>query len=502
MGGAAVLRAGEGTNYLAFDCSNSSVRVVVGNYDGSSVNLDVVHRVDNAPVEVAGLYYWDIIRIYSELKKGIGKAFDRCGSIHSAGICTWGVDFGLIDGCGHLIGNPLSYRNPMAQAIIDEMPDDELHENYYATGIQNDRINTLYQILAARRLMPERLAMGRKVLLIPDLILYMLTGAMKSEPTIMSTTEMMDVRSGTLSQGVLQRYGFSDDIMAPMARHGEVVGTLRSELREELGVPHLPIVCVASHDTASAVAGTPIMSDDCAFISSGTWSLIGVELNEPVINQSAMDRGFTNEAGLLGTITFLKNSCGLFAVQRIKQELESQGTSLDWDSIVQMAEAYNGPLALMDLNDPRFFNPSSMIRTMQDYFRATGQAYEDTPPALFRSAYESLALSYRFALQQTSDLVPRDVRTIHVVGGGSKNKFLNQLTANAVGVPVLAGPAEATCMGNICTQIASHMGSCTLRNVRSISHASVEGRTYEPSSDALLDQKVDSFARLLTQRQA
>ncbi len=466
-------------NCIAFDCGNSSIRTVLGCYDGEKISLQVVHQAENDTVEVNGLFYWDILHIFNELKNGIKKAYQECGHIDSAGICTWGVDFGLLDASGHLLANPLSYRNMFGEDALSSLSKAEREFMFNQTGIQNDRINSIYQLLGMRKVFGDRMSLVRDVLLIPDLLVNMLTGSMGSERTIASTTQILDVRRGEYSSAVLDMWRLPSSWFKPIREHGSVYGYLRENLAHELKVKPFPFICVASHDTASAVAAVPTEESNPLFISSGTWSLIGVELQAPVISRAAYEAGFTNEAGAFDTITFLKNSAGMYIIQRVKKELANEGKNYSWDEMVAMASGCEEEVPVFDPNDALFFNPESMIQAIRKYFDSVGSNASDIG-AIIKSVYRSLARSYEQTLAGVSKVTGIRTPTIHIVGGGSKNQFLNQLTADLTGKTVIAGPVEATSLGNIAVQLKYHRPDLDLKGIRAVIRQSVETKEYTP----------------------
>lgn len=487
-------------NCVAFDCSNSSIRTVLGQYDGADLRMGVVHQAENQPIDVNDLFYWDILYVFNEMRKGLQKAHRECGHIDSVGVCTWGVDFGLLDKSGYLLANPLSYRNTLGQEVLSGLTSEEREFNFYQSGIQNSRINSLYQLLAIKKLFPGLFALANDLLLIPDLLVYMFTGEKRTEYTIASTTQMVDVSSRGFSKEILDYYQVPADLFNPMVAHGERYGYLRNSLVDVLGVNRAPFVCVASHDTASAVAAIPVVDDeDFLFVSSGTWSLIGTELPTPIISEQVYRLDFANEGGVFGTTTLLKNSVGLHIIQAVRRELAREGRNYTWDEIVEMAQGYSSDVPLLNPNDDSFFNPRSMIRSIEDYYRRTGQQGNQSIPALTRSIYESLAHSYRCVFDQISQITGKTYTTIHIVGGGSKNRFLNQLTADITGKTVLAGPVEATSLGNLGVQLRYHDQTFDLKKIRATIARSVQVEKFVPRPCHHVNQKLSLFKRLVSE---
>ena len=482
-------------NCVAFDCGNSSLRTVVGEYDGKRVKTDVVSQIPNSSIEINGLYYWDILYIFEGLKKGLKAAVSQYKKIDSIGICTWGVDFGLLDVNGFLLSNPLSYRNGIGDEEISKLSDSEKKWMFEQTGIQNNRINSLYQLCGIKRIMPEMYGISKHLLMIPDLLGYLFTGSMTTEFTIASSTQMLDVKSGDYQPEVLNRFGLDINLLLPIKQHGEVTGILKDSIAEELGIEPCPVICVPSHDTACAVTSVPTPDDDFVFISSGTWSLIGTELEKPLVNQIVYERDFANEGGVFNTITLLKNSAGMFILQCIKKELETSGTKLEWDEIVKMAREYKGEIRLFNPNSSELFNPKSMINAIQNLI----DSHENSTEQVIASAYTSLAYSYRYAIEQIQEITGINYKSLYIVGGGSQNAYLNQLTANIIGKTVIAGPKEATSLGNIGIQLVHHIGDFDLKEIRELVRCSDEITDFEPqlsingSNNDLLFEKFKSL---------
>ena len=463
-------------NCVAFDCGNSSLRTVVGQYDGEKVTTTVVSQIPNAAIEVNGLFYWDILYIFDGLKKGLKEAAAQFGTIDSIGICTWGVDFGLVDEHGYLLANPLSYRNTIGEEELSKLTPAERLWMFEKTGIQNNRINSLYQLSGIKRLMPALLKIAGKFLMIPDLLSYLFTGEVGTEFSIASCTQMLDVRTGAYATEVLDRFGISPALLPALKQHGQVIGYLKADIAAEANIAACPVICVPSHDTACAVTSVPTQEEEFLFISSGTWSLIGTELKKPVISREVYDRDFANEGGAFNTITLLKNSTGMHILQCIKKELEADNKKLTWDEIVGLARSYSGKVRLFDPNSYEVFNPKSML----DAIRQLIHEPDGSVAQVIASAYASLAYSYRYAVEQIQEITRNIYSSIYIVGGGSQNGYLNQLTADVTGKTVVAGPKEATSLGNIGVQLIYHDPSYDLKKVRALVLTSEQICTYEP----------------------
>jgi len=455
--------------HVAFDCGNSSIRVVAGVFDGATIQTHVVHQVPNDTIAVNGLEYWDILAIFKELQRGLKKVYQDFGAIDSVGIATWGIDFGMLGASGQLIGNPLCYRNGIGQEMLSRLAEGERRELFSETGIPAHPMNTLYQLLGVREFLPELFGSAQTILLIPELLAWMFTGSMRGESSIDSTTQMLDMRTKRWSGRVLDRFGFRRSLFPDPIGHGESYGMLRKCIADELRMPPCEFLCVPSHDTASAVVSVPTDEDGFLFISSGTWSLIGSEIHAPIIDDRVRTHGFANEGGAFDTITFLKNSAGMHILQNIKNELEEEKGKVYWDDLVVMAERYDGTVPVFDPNDPAFYNPANMIDAINGYIARTG-AHSGALSAqeLVASAYTSLACSYRKAVDDIETITNTTHDVLHIVGGGCRNEYLNRMTAELTCKEVIAGPDEATSMGNIGIQIMGRDKSLDLAGIRQI----------------------------------
>ncbi len=463
-------------NCVAFDCGNSSFRTVLGTFDGTRTKMEVIAQVSHNTIEVNGLYYWDILHVYEGLKQGLKEAFNRAGHVDSIGICTWGVDFGFLDESGYLLANPLSYRNSIGEEQLSGLSAEEKRWMFDQTGIQNNRINSLYQLAGIKRLMPGLFSIANDLLMIPDILSYLFTREKFTEFSIASTTQLLDVRSKEYSQAVIDRFGLSRTMLKPLKKHGEVIGMLKDSIAEELRIPVCPVICVPSHDTACAVTAVPTQEKDFLFISSGTWSLIGTELQEPIIDQKVFERDFANEGGVFNSITLLKNSAGMHILQGIKRDLELDGKKYTWDEIVAFAKAYQGAPSLFDPNSFELFNPRNMISAIKSLMKSC----DDSIGQVVASTYASLAFTYRRTIEQIQEVTGKDYACIYIVGGGSQNHYLNQLTADLTGKNVVSGPKEATSLGNIGVQLVAHINGFTLNDIREMVKNSEEISSFQP----------------------
>ncbi len=464
-------------NCVAFDCGNSSFRTVIGQYDGTRTTTEVISQISHNTIEINGLYYWDILHVFDGLKQGLKEAVNRVGKIDSIGICTWGVDFGFLDGNGYLLANPLCYRNSIGEEELSGLSETEKRWVFEQTGIQNNRINSLYQLTGIKRIMPDLFEIARHLLMIPDLLGYFFTGEKFTEFSIASTTQLLDVRSREYSQAIIDRFGLAHSMLKPLKKHGEVIGMLKDTIAEELHIPPCPIICVPSHDTACAVTAVPTQDKDFLFISSGTWSLIGTELQEPIIDQKVFDRDFANEGGVFDTITLLKNSAGMHILQGIKRDLELDGKKYSWDEIVALARDCQDTPCLFDPNSFELFNPRNMISAIKSLMKCADASIE----LVIASTYASLAFTYRRTVEQIQEVTGKDYLCIYVVGGGSQNHYLNQLTADLTGKKVVSGPKEATSLGNIGVQLVAHIDGFGLGDIREMVKNSEDISSFEPN---------------------
>jgi rhamnulokinase len=437
----------------AIDLGASSGRVIVGQVGPGRLELREAHRFPNVPVRVGGTLHWDILRLFGDVIDGI-RAAARRTELAAVGIDTWGVDYGLIDGNGALLANPVHYRDSRTDTampgVLGRVPAEVL---YAVTGIQLLPINTIFQLAAASGTPALRAA--SQLLLIPDLLAYWLTGNAGAEVTNASTTQLLDVRTRSWATGVMERAGIPPRIFPPLRQPGDLIGELLPSVRHDAGLPAVPVLAVASHDTASAVAGVPADRPGFAYISSGTWSLVGMELDRPVLTPASREANFSNEAGLDGTIRYLRNVMGLWLLQEAEREWVSGGLRVDLGKLADEAMRVPALRRVIDPDDAVFLPPGPMTARIAAACRGGGQDPPASPEETVRCILDSLALAYRRAVLQVQELSGRNADVIHLVGGGSRNRPLCQLTADACGLPVVAGPAEATSIGNVLVQARS-----------------------------------------------
>jgi rhamnulokinase len=484
---------------LAFDLGAESGRGVLGLFDGQRLQLEVIHRFPNGPVRTLDTLHWDVLRLYSEMVAGLRKCGAEQGGIDSVGVDTWGVDFTLLGRGGTLLGNPRHYRDPHTENIMEEafrkVPRAEI---FRQTGLQFMRFNSLFQLLAMQRDRSPLLDVAETLLFIPDLFHYLFTGIKVNEFTDASTSQMYDPNARSWAFEMVRSLGLPTHILGTLVQPGTVLAPLRSSLATETGLTSVPVIAPASHDTGSAVAAVPATSGDrWAYISSGTWSLMGAELPGPLINEKAQEYNFTNEGGVGGTIRFLKNIMGLWLVQECRRTWERQGKALNYDDLTLMAGTAKPLVSLIDPDHSSFWLPASMPAAIAEFCRRTGQPEPVGPGACVRCALESLALRYRWVLERLEELLGRRLEAIHVVGGGSQNVLLCKLTADACNRPVYAGPVEATAIGNVLVQALGLGLLGSLAEVREVVRRSFEVRVYTPQHPENWQEPYHRFLKYL-----
>ena len=486
------------SHYLAFDLGAESGRAVLGALAEDRLTIHEVRRFPNAPLSLADHIHWNVYALFEEMKAAMRETASAIGGRPSSlGVDTWGVDFGLLARDGSLLGLPFCYRDHRNAGAMEDylklVPRSDLYE---ATGIQFMPFNTLFQVYAMVRERSPLLDAAADLLFMPDLFNFLLTGRKAAELTIASTSQLLDPRTKAWIPGLFQAMGLSKKILQDLVEPGTVIGEMSEDIAMATGFRHVPVVATASHDTAAAVAAVPAEGRRWAYISSGTWSLVGVELKDPVISEKSLDANFTNEGGLGGTVRFLKNVSGLWLVHGCRKAW-SAGSPLSYEELVRAAAEAPPFAALVDPDDPTFLNPPDMPEAIEDYCRRTGQEPPATKGAVVRSLLESLALKYRQVIAQLGEVLGHPIEKIHVIGGGSRNGLLCQLTADATGLPVVAGPAEATAVGNILVQAMATGLVASPAEIRAIIRRSFELRTYAPSgSGAAWDEAGSRFRQI------
>ena len=444
--------------YLAIDFGGGSGRVIAGTITDEKgekkLTMQLVHRFQNRQVRLGNHVYWDFPALFEDMKTGLKKAAQLGLKVSGIAIDTWGVDFGFIDRDGNLVGNPVCYRDARTNGMAERFfADVDRTAHYAVNGTQVMEINTLFQLLSLKLADSPQLQIADKMLFTPDLFSYFLTGEANTEYTIASTSEMLDARKRDWDWQLIDSLGLPRRLFCPIVMPGTVRGRLRKDIAEETGLGEVDVIAVGSHDTASAVAAVPATDDEqpVAFISSGTWSLLGVEINEPILTEEARRAEFTNEGGIGGKITFLQNITGLWFIQRLMSEWKEEGDEQQYDILLPAAEK-----AVIDtvipVDDAAFQNPPSMQQAIIDYCNAHNLTAPTSKAETTRVVLQSLAAKYAEATSALNAMLPSPIKKLHIIGGGSQNKLLNRLTEEALGVPVEAGPVEATGIGNILTQ--------------------------------------------------
>jgi len=484
--------------YIAVDLGAESGRVVVGHLDENGLQLEEVHRFTNGPVRVMGSLYWDILHLWTEVKLGLSQAAQAYGeSLSSVGLDAWGVDYGLLAADDTLLGNPYHYRDARTDGMMEEafqiVPRGQIYER---TGIQFMQLNSLFQLLAQVKANSPALRAARTFLNIPDLLHFWLSGRKANEFTIATTSQCYDPKLGDWARDMLERLGIPGTLFGPVVPPGTVLDTLRRAVVEETGCPPIPVITPGSHDTASAVAAVPAGSDDYLYLSSGTWSLMGVELPEPLINEETLEANLTNEGGVEGTFRLLKNIMGLWLIQECRREWSRQGDPLDYEALTQLAADAPAFGPLLDPGDARFLAPGDMPGRIQAYCRETGQPVPESRGEILRCALESVALEYRRVAEALSRLVGKPLGTVHIVGGGSQNRPLNQFTADTTGRTVITGPVEATAIGNLLVQAMALGHISSLREGRDVVRRSSEMEAYEPRDTGRWDEAYTRYQAL------
>lgn len=473
---------------LACDCGNSSVRVVLCCFDGQKITTEVVLQEPNEMVRVGNYHYWDMLQIFKLMKQGIQKAVEMVPRVDSIGICTWGVDFALFDAEGFMLGAPLSYRNTMGAQQLAALPEGEREAMFYRTGILCDKINSVFMLKGMQQVMPSLMGAAKKILMVPDILNYYLTGIMQNEPSELSTTQLLDSRTLQISPEQCAALGVDKSWFGKISRHGVKIGNLMPEICEELGLSYqIPVVCVPSHDTACAALGTPSVEKEFAFISSGTWALIGMQCKKPIVTKAVYDAGLTNEVGAFGYTTLLKNSMGMFLLQQLRQQwMEQAGRQIGWNALMDIAAEYTGEAALFDINHPTLFSPSNMLAAIEQLAALKGQSKPEANlgwSGALHATQLSLAAGYADGMQKLSAATGRSWNEIIVVGGGARNHAINQACANMSGIPVIACSQECASIGNAAAQLACLCPALSYPQLRGIIYASLTTVRYHPQEN-------------------
>jgi rhamnulokinase len=486
-------------NYLAVDLGAESGRTIVGHLDDGQLTLTETHRFSNGPVRLPDGMHWDVLRLWSEIKAGIGISSEKFSKhIDSIGLDTWGVDFALLDSQGALLSNPFHYRDERTDGMLEEafkrMPRAEI---FSKTGIQFMQINTLYQLLAMATSKSPLLDVAKTFVTIPDLFNYWLSGEITNEFTNSTTTQCLDPRKRNWATPMLDAMNIPARLFGPITESGTPIGVLVPRVAEETGTSGVQIVVPACHDTGSAVVAIPAQNQDFAWISSGTWSIMGAEVQEPSVNDKALEYNFTNEGGVFGTWRLSKNIMGLWLVQECKRTWAHLGEDLSYDEITRLASEAKPFLAVIDPDDNKFLHAGDMPERIQKFCANTHQAIPQTKGEIIRVALEGIALKYRWVLERLEELTGKHLDPIHIIGGGTKNRLLNQFTADATCRIVITGPAEATAIGNILMQAIGLKHLDSLAEARGIVRKSFMPEAYEPKQTADWDEAYSRLQKVM-----
>ena len=482
--------------FFAVDLGATSGRTIVATIENEKIQLEELTRFDNNLIQTGGHFYWDIYALYFEIIKGLKLAAQRQLNICSIGIDTWGVDFVCVGKDGALLRNPLAYRDPHTFGMMEDYFEHVIDKKkvYDITGIQFMNFNSLFQLYAMRKNNDSALANAEKILFVPDALGYMLTGKMVCEYTIASTSQILDPKTKELSPELLESVGLTPAHFGEMTNPATVIGQLTEEVQQMTGLGALPVVAVAGHDTGSAVAAVPARDEHFAYLSSGTWSLMGIEAKDAIINELSYERNFTNEGGIEGTTRFLKNICGMWIYERCRKEW----TDAPKSHTELQAEAMRQPAFQCFINpdDKAFANPPSMVDAIQNYCRETGQKVPEGYAEICRCIFESLALRYRQVFGYLKEMASFPIEVLHIIGGGSLNNYLNQFTANSLGVEVLAGPQEGTALGNIMLQAQASGEVRDIWDMRRIIANSLELKQFLPQDKEVWDAAYEKFVAI------
>ena len=484
--------------FFAVDLGATSGRTIIGSIDRGQFHLEEITRFPNNLIEQGGHFYWDIYALYFEIIRGLKEVAQRGLAITSIGIDTWGVDFVMIGEDNAILRNPRAYRDPIT---FDAMDDYLQHiisrkEVYDITGIQLMNFNSIFQLYAMRQEGNVALKYAKKILFVPDALSWMLTGNEVCEYTIASTSQLLDPRTKQLDERLLSSLGLTRSEFGKMVYPGTCIGVLTDEVQKLTGLGAIPVIAVAGHDTGSAVAAVPAKNEKFAYLSSGTWSLMGIETKDAIINDLSYERNFTNGGGIEGTTRFLKNICGMWLYERCRKEWPEEVQKLSHPELQGSAMQVEAFRSIINPDDAQFANPDSMIDAIQQYCRQTNQPVPETPAEICRCIFDSLALRYKQVFQWMQEFAPFKLEVLHIIGGGSLNKYLNQFTANATGATVLAGPQEGTAIGNIMLQAkAAHLVN-DIWEMRQIIANSLKLVKYEPTDEAIWNQAFLTFQKL------
>lgn len=491
--------------YFAVDLGATSGRTIIGSLSEGKFCLEELTRFDNNLIQTGGHFYWDIYALYQEIIKGLKLVAQRGINIQSIGIDTWGCDFVYVAKDGAILRNPLAYRDPHTVGMMEKYFDEKISKEkvYEKTGIQFMNFNSLFQLYAMRKAGNVALENADKILFIPDALSYMLTGNAICEYTVASTSQILNPMTGDLDNDLVESLGLKREQFGKMTHPATIIGILTEEVQQMTGLKDVPVIAVAGHDTASAVAAVPAKNEEFAYLSSGTWSLMGIETKNAIINEKSYELNFTNEGGIEGTTRFLKNICGMWIYERCRKEWKDEAAAHQKDMTALghgelIAEAMKQPAfqSIINPDDDCFANPSSMTEAIQQYCEKTGQHVPQTNGEFCRCIFESLALRYRQVFGWLKEFADIDLNVLHIIGGGSLNKHLNQFTANSCGVSILAGPQEGTAIGNIMLQAKASGDVKDIWEMRQIIANSIELQQFEPQDKEAWDAAYEKFLKV------
>ncbi len=492
--------------YLAVDLGATSGRVMAGIWstDTLKLELETIHRFPSPAIRIDGHLHWDVLAIFDSIKEGLSQAAALYGDrIVSVGVDSWAVDYALVDANGSMLGNPYHYRDSRTDGMMDAVQKRVSREDIYdETGIQFLFINTIYQLYATAQSDAEGLLTASRLLFIPDLMSYWLSGSRHQERTVASTSQLLNPITGNWSGKLLDSLELPAGLFDQVVEPGAKVGSILPEIREETGLGNVSVIAVAGHDTASAFVALPGASEGFAVMSSGTWSLMGLELMEPRLGSDALCDGFSNEVGYDGTIRFLKNICGMWLIEECRRHWEAEGRRYEYDAIVELAKRTPAMVSLIDPDAPEFAAPENMLEAIREFCRRTDQGVPEDDAAMIRCIFDSLALKYRYVFKKLEAYSPVPLEGLFVLGGGARNQLLNQMTADALGVAVVSGPPEATAVGNVAVQIIATGALGDLSAARDMVKNSFASEVFEPCDTEAYEAVFPRFEALFARGDA
>lgn len=481
-------------NFFAVDIGASSGRTILGTYTDGVLEISDLTRFENPLIEVNGHFHWDVLSLYNSILDGLKLVAKQGVEISAIGIDTWGVDFFSIDKNEELLGMPYSYRDPQTEGAPDDFFTIVPRKNVYEkTGIQIMNFNSLFQFHVLNKRNASALKVADKIMFMPDGLSYLLTGKVVTEYTIASTGQILNPHTKELDESLLEKVGLDKSKFGKLVMPGTVIGNLSEAICKQTGLQPIPVVAVAGHDTGSAVVAVPATDENFAYLSSGTWSLMGIEVNDPIITDETFDLNFTNEGGVDGTIRFLKNICGMWLLERCRKEWSAD---LSYPDLIEQSSKCEAFKYVINPDDSVFANPSSMTKAISEYCKKTGQGSPESIGEYVRCIFESLALRYKQVFQSLQKLAPFEIKRLHVIGGGSRNNLLNQFTANSLNVPLYIGPSEATAIGNIIMQAKAVGVVNDLPGIRSVINKSVSPEVFMPQDVDVWNKAYDRYKEI------